>query len=370
MNSSNFNIAIRADASLDIGSGHIMRCLTIANFLKKKNNNVIFFTKETEGNLLEHIQQCGHRVITLPSYSTKEKKLNEVITSHSDWLDCTQEKDAEDFLKATDNIKIDLVIIDHYAIESAWETTIKNRLSIPIIVIDDLVDRRHECDLLIDQTYLRKKQEYTELVPATATLLTGSKYSILRPEFEESRNISIARNRNSIQNILVNLGGVDKENITSKILCLLNTTNLSSDVEIVVVMGATAPNINSVMSHAKELKYKTSVIIGASNMHELMSNADIAIGAAGATTWERCCLGLPTILLVIAKNQENIASALNKEKVVISINNIDDLVNILENITEQDLLELKNNSLNVTDGLGVSRIWQQVQKLLPIKITN
>jgi UDP-2,4-diacetamido-2,4,6-trideoxy-beta-L-altropyranose hydrolase len=180
-----------------------------------------------------------------------------------------------------------------------------------LLVIDDLADRPHDCDLLLDQNLGRRAEEYRELLPPGAQTLIGPHYALLRPEFAALRAESLARREHPhLRHLLITMGGVDKDNATGAVLAALDDCNLPTDLRITVVLGPHAPWLAQVQARAAAMSRPTRVLAGVSNMARLMADADLAIGAAGSTSWERCCLGLPTILLVLAENQRLIAQSL------------------------------------------------------------
>jgi len=316
----------RCDASIQIGTGHVMRCLTLADALVAKGAECYFICREHEGNLLEVIRKRGHQAHSLPLKDDVGKSIKgNIKLAHADWLGATQQEDAQYCIDLLGLIKPDWLVVDHYAIDISWEKALRPYCK-KLMVIDDLADRQHDCDILLDQNYGRDIQDYLELVPKHCHLLCGSKYALLRPEFAQWRNYSLKRRKDGrIEHFLINLGGVDKDNITTQILRGLQKSSLPECCKITVVMGSTAPWIESVRTQAEALPWKTQVKSGVNNMAELMANSDLAIGAAGSTSWERCCLGLPTIMLVLAENQQQIAVNLEKANAVYAINIEDDL---------------------------------------------
>jgi UDP-4-amino-4,6-dideoxy-N-acetyl-beta-L-altrosamine N-acetyltransferase len=182
------------------------------------------------------------------------------------------------------------------------------------MVIDDLADRPHVCDLLLDQTFGRRATDYVPLVPDGCRLLCGSqKYALLRPEFAALREYSLKRRAKPVlRELLINMGGVDKDNVTGAVLRALQSRPLPADCSLTVVMGQTAPWLKNVQVLACSMQRPTRVLVGIDNMAQLMADSDLAIGAAGATSWERCCLGLPSIMLVVADNQLEVAKGLEE----------------------------------------------------------
>lgn len=364
------NVVFRCDASIQIGTGHVMRCLTLADELARQGAKCYFICREHKGNLIDFITQKGYETYTLEAISLGRSKKNKAESTlfHSEWLGATQETDAKQTLDIVSSIQPEWLVIDHYALDSYWQGKLRPHCD-NILVIDDLADRKHDCDILLDQTFGRNRLDYQNLVPNHCEILCGTTYALLRPEFSEWRQYSLTRRKdNKLQHILINLGGVDKDNITSNILESLKHTLLPQSCKITVVMGPTSPWIDTVKNKAKQLPWSIEVKTGVSNMAELMANSDLAIGAAGSTIWERFCLGLPTILLVIAQNQE---SNLNKVKPYhIDFFRKDDfnfkevLVETIQQLNSYPIL-LKNNTKIITslvDGQGTKRISQVLLK--------
>ena len=251
--------------------------------------------------------------------------------------------------------KVDWLIVDHYGIDEDWQQDLEQYCD-HLMVIDDLADRKHQCDILFDQTFGRQREDYSALTPEGSELLLGSQYALLRPEFAKWRAYSLQRrSKPEFKQLLINMGGVDVDNVTEKVLDELETCNLPNDLKITVVMGGSAPYLESVKSKAIALPYKTEVKVDVGNMAEIMANADISIGAAGSTTWERCCLGLPTIQIVVADNQIDIAKNLDSINVI----QLHDSKLQLSKGIDNMLFSINKMSLassSIVDGSGVSRV--------------
>lgn len=301
------NVVFRTDASIQIGSGHVMRCLTLADALTAKGAQCTFICREHSGNLIEYIRSKGYVIHSLPLGDDADTDL-----AHSAWLGATQAQDAQACASLLAKLHPECLVVDHYALDARWESDLA-RYCGQVMVIDDLADRTHICNLLLDQTFGRDLTDYRTLVPSNTTLLCGSDYALLRPEFTALRPYSLQRRvLPKLKNLLITMGGVDKDNVTAQVLKTLQTCPLPADCEITVVMGPTAPWSANVQRLAQVMPWPTSVRIGADDMAQLMADSDLAIGAAGSTSWERCCLGLPTIMLVLAENQTRVASGLEK----------------------------------------------------------
>lgn len=309
-------VAFRADASLQIGTGHVMRCLTLADALAARGADCQFICGAHEGNLIEFIRGKGYVAHALPIAHEASTGLTapgpEASTplAHSHWLGATQAQDAEACAPILAAQRPDWLIADHYALDARWECALAPHYR-KLMVIDDLADRPHACDLLLDQTFGRDAADYRALVPADCHLLCGSQYALLRPEFAALRPYSLQRRAQpALRELLITMGGVDKDNATGQVLHALRTCPLPAESRITVVMGATAPWLEDVRTQAQDMPWPTRVLVGVSDMAQLMADSDLAIGAAGATSWERCCVGVPTIMLVLAENQRKIAEAL------------------------------------------------------------
>ena len=360
-------VAFRADASLDIGTGHVMRCLTLADALSQKGAEIHFICRKHTGNLVSHIESKGYFVHALEVLETPISDSScadynkENLLFHSHWLGSSQEEDAYDCKLILENIQPDWLIVDHYGIDKTWQVALKGIYK-KLMVIDDLADRHHQCDLFLDQTYGRLAQDYQGLVPVTCQILLGSQYALLRPEFAQWREFSLKRRAQpQFKKILVTMGGVDPGNVTSRVLDALKICDLPKDMEIMVVMGVTAPHLEKLKNQAQTMPYKTQVKSSVENMAEIMANADLAIGAAGATTWERCCLGLPSILMVLAGNQKEIANLISEAGAAIKLelNELNDLCDCLYK-SLNNLEKISLNSASITDGRGVNRIVENM----------
>jgi UDP-2,4-diacetamido-2,4,6-trideoxy-beta-L-altropyranose hydrolase len=341
-----------------------MRCLTLADVSRIKGGEVIFITREHPGNLIELIKQKGFEVYKLPLLSDEEKIAgpNSVQKlAHAHWLDASQHQDAQQCLPILQRIKPDWLVVDHYAIDSHWQRML-NPYYKKLMVIDDLADRQHDCDLLLDQTYGRKALDYESLVPAHAVLLLGADYALLRPEFVKWREFSLKRRANpKLKQLLITMGGIDSRNITSRVLTALNTCKLPNDLKITVIMGGAAPWLEQVKQQAQQM-VNTEVKVDVTNMAEIMANSDLAIGASGSTSWERCCLGLPSLIMVLAENQRKIAEVLQDvgAALIVQLENHINLESSFMSMTKEHLKHMSESCLRSVDGLGAARTVQQL----------
>ena len=353
-------VVFRVDASRDIGSGHVMRCLTLADELTGRDIECHFVIRQQAGDLTEFVERQGYRVHRLGGQTGPQDIPPAQIANrplyHSHWLLGGQEKDAHDTAEVLRELRPDWLVVDHYGIDKLWEASLSQHYR-HLMVIDDLADREHLCQMLLDQNLGRRAESYSGLVPNSCKVLAGPTYALLRSEFRKQRE-KTNRQAQKLQHLLINLGGVDKDNVTGSLLNALRASDLPKDMRISVVMGGQAPWIESVKAEAASLPWRTEVLVGVSNMAEIMADADLALGAAGGTAWERCCLGLPSILVVLAENQRAGASALAKAGAAIDGGTGEQVVANLDRL----LLEARTRWLDLTaassalcDGTGAIR---------------
>lgn len=354
----------RADASLQIGTGHIMRCLTLADALRDEGAECQFICREHPGNLIEYIQSKGYVTYRLPMCNQVDSD-----STHSDWLGATQAQDGDSCVAILERQNPDWLVVDHYALDARWERQVASNCN-HLMVIDDLADRPHFCDILLDQTFGRAHQDYLPWVPMSCKLLCGSNYALLRPEFARLREYSLRKRvYPQVKNLLINLGGVDRHNVTSTVLIALRESGLSNDSQLTVVMGTTSQWLYEVKKLLKDMPWPTRMLVGVNDMAQLMADSDLAIGAAGTTSWERCCLGLPTILIVLADNQYKIAQSLQQVGAakILNLNSIntDQLNELLKPLIDDRvcLQQMSECAASLTDGFGVKQVIRQMAVL-------
>lgn len=362
-------ITFRTDASLHIGTGHVMRCLTLANALQATGAQCHFICREHPGNLIVQIRQRGFTVSVLPA-ATEALITDELAigaqSSYASWLGVDWATDAAQTKVGVGATTVDWLIVDHYALDARWEQTLRP-LCHQLMVIDDLADRPHDCDLLLDQNLGRDAGDYSQLVPEGCTVLAGPHYALLRPEFAALRDDSMrCRATPQLKHLLITMGGVDQADATGKVLEALQDCPLPADLRITVVMGPHAPWLERVKLLTKLMPQPTVVKVNVNNMAQLMADSDLAIGAAGSTSWERCCLGLPSIIGVQAVNQQLIANALELSGAAKVFNLNEGVKPISELIAKvvSDNHSLQNMSISaaaIADGNGVGRVAAQLK---------
>jgi len=282
-------IAIRADSSSRVGTGHVMRCLALADELRERDCEVFFLSRVLPGDIIGIIQNSRFQVANLHD---------------TEYIESKDAKQTVEALRAA-NQAPDWLVVDHYEIGCDWEQSLRSHVG-KILVIDDLPERIHDCDLLLDQNYSGpNKKIYQRLVPADARVILGTEYVLLRPEFRHWRVLSSIRYK--VARILVSFGGSDPADATTMTLEALRDLRLPIAVDVVI--GSSNPNLQQIQKACEQLPSAT-LHRQTLRMAELISKCDLAIGAAGTTAWERCCLGLPSIIITIADNQIAVAEAI------------------------------------------------------------
>lgn len=362
MNGSSLRVAFRTDASVQIGTGHVMRCLTLADALRMHGADCVFLCRPHDGNLLHQIAERGHRSLSLTPVPVESVARSPDDPSHADWLGTDWAQDADDTRQGLDGQAVDWLVVDHYAIDHRWESAMRGSCN-RLLVMDDLADRKHDCDLLLDPSLGRTDADYADLVPAGTTTLLGPQHALLRPEFAQLRAESLARRvEPELRHLLITMGGVDKDNVTGSLLDTLDACALPPDTRITIVMGIYSPWLGEVRARAERMRAATEVLVGVKNMARLMTDSDLAIGAAGGTSWERCCLGLPTIQLILAKNQMECAAAFSQLGAVSGITSPArisiELPAALQHLNPDRLRDLSDRAAQICEGRGTSILAQ------------
>jgi UDP-2,4-diacetamido-2,4,6-trideoxy-beta-L-altropyranose hydrolase len=351
----NVHIAFRVDASYQIGTGHLMRCLALADAIHKQGANICFVSRHMPDYLQSMIEERGYIFKRLTSSSTKS---DEQLLDHSHWLGTSQCADAVETLNVLSSRLWDWLIVDHYALDNQWESLLRSSAK-KIMVIDDLGDRVHDCDMLLDQNfYLDMHGRYNDKVPPGCKLLLGPTFALLRPDFKILRDRSKVC-KDKVKRVLIFFGGVDPLNYTShaiKVLASLRYLGLHVDV----VIGMQHPKRDEIESQCATLGF--SCHIQTNKIAELMSSADIAIGAGGISTWERCCLGLPSLVFSTAINQQQQLSDAACEGLLYAPDMVElDEISLATHI--QALIEntplrtmISANGMRFVDGFGVMRV--------------
>jgi UDP-2,4-diacetamido-2,4,6-trideoxy-beta-L-altropyranose hydrolase len=337
-----------------------MRCLTLATGLKQRGAHIRFISRRLPVHLCDMLAARG---MELASLNVAEGQLSDGDLAHAHWLETTQAQDAQETLKALSGQQWDWLIVDHYALDNRWESALRGAVN-KIMVIDDLADRQHDCNMLLDQNFYADMQtRYTGKVPLHSELLMGPYYALLRDEFRKLRK-QVGPRSGQVKRILVFFGGVDADNYTGRAIEALVWIDMHG-LHVDVVIGAQHPCLEQI--RAVCVRHGFVCHVQTDKMGALMADADLAIGAGGSATWERCCLGLPAVLVALADNQINIAQGVElvgagiylgtSDVATVSImrQTIASLVN-----TQGRVEELSAKAYSLVDGLGIDRVCERI----------
>lgn len=307
------NVIFRTDASLLIGTGHVMRCQTLAHALRDKGADCRFVCREHPGNMIDYLRRQGFDVVSLPIPDSCQpnSETDALQLAHATWLGCDWATDADQTRVGAGEMIVDWLIVDHYALDARWEQALRPVYR-KLMAIDDLADRAHVCDVLLDQNMVEKiDTRYHGKVPEHCTCLLGPEYALLRPEFNALRPASLARRQMpELSRLLVFMGGSDEENETSKVVDGIKQANRKWQ-HIDVVVGQSFPAIQALKNDLAGFPSAT-LHVQTSDMARLMTAADLAITAGGSVTWEKCALGLPSLVAIQGDNQHPIATKMHE----------------------------------------------------------
>lgn len=307
------NVLFRTDASIVIGTGHVMRCLTLADALRAREANCRFVCRAHPGHLIEKIRQRGFDVHVLPYHP--DWQASAANPAHAGWLGTDWQTDVEETRFGAGDTAPDWLVIDHYALDVRWETAMRS-FARRILVIDDLADRPHACDALLDQNWFGEDAQwrYQGLVPEGCRLFLGPRHALLHPDFAAWRNELDPRD-GTVRRVLVFMGGSDPHDLTAQALLALSREEFAS-LEVEVVLGPNHPDpegITRLTAHRPLTRLERDL----PSLAASMAWADLMIGGGGVVSWERACLGLPAITVSLADNQTPIQQALAEEGVVL-----------------------------------------------------
>lgn len=342
-----------------------MRCLALLEAMAAKQE-VLFVCRELAGNAIPVIESLGIRVYRIPS---TEPVLREDAPGSgpqkSHWP-----ADAEETDKAIRQLfgNVNWLVVDHYSLDGQWENRLRAAAA-GILSIDDLADRSHDCDLLLDQNLVQGYLErYDPIVPGPCRRLLGPTYALLRSEFQLRRRQTSPRS-GTVRRLFVCFGGSDPTGETLKALAAIRMLECDP-IAIDVVVGPSNPHASAIREQCGALR-NAEVHVNATNMAELMAKADLAIGAGGSTTWERCCLGLPAIAIAVAHHQEPVMDYLNGTGHVHYLGKSDSVTS--DNIREAldgllrdpgRLQSMSRKCMELVDGDGAARVARILSEVL------
>lgn len=337
-------VLIRADSSTDIGAGHVSRCGALAEALYARGVRSTLLTRDLPGSVAGATEAMD--VISLPA-TLSDDPLGNVRSAEiaRSWLEQDQEPS--------------WLVVDHYDLDAEWERAARGDRT-KVLAIDDLADRTHECHLLLDQNLAHDgAARYAPRVPAGCGLLLGPQFALLRPAFAEAHSQAYVRQR--VRRVLLFFGGGDAFDVTTRAIEAIDLL-APADVLFDVVVGAgnqRARAISELVGRIPIVKYHVQT----DRMAALMANADISVGAGGIAIWERCCVGLPALIVVTAENQRGVVKEATESGLCREIGDASEIrpVTIAAALDDAlsgrlNIVEMSRKALSITDGAGASRV--------------
>ena len=345
-------LIIRADANSEIGTGHIMRCIALAQSWRDHGGKVKFITYCSNDFLINRIVDEGFSLYQLKKSYLDPSEVSSFIEYTPD-VRCKKDEN-------------NWIVLDGYQFDSQYQTA-AGKTGYKVLIIDDMAHLSiYHADILINQNISAKKQIYN--IDSNTKLLLGNRYVMLRKEFLQFNR----KNRSKVgevKNILVTLGGADADNVTLTVLKALIRI-AQSDLKIKVVVGPVNPNLQTLENEIRMTNKDIEVLTSVKEMPALISWADIAVSGGGSTCWELAFYGLPFLVVVLAKNQIDIAAGLGDAGAAINLGwhcelTEDYIFKRINDLVEDPELRyfLSQNSRNLVDGQGAERIIKEMVKL-------
>ena len=344
-------VYFRLDSSFQMGGGHLMRCLTLAVALREQGAQVRFFCRDAVGHLMEALREQHFPVTVLPVLIQSAQGY-----SAYPWGEGAQREDAAQTIQAFCEGRPDWLVVDHYGLDIEWERRLKPHTG-RLMVVDDFTGRHHDCELLIDHNYsVGGVMRYNSLVPAACKVLLGPSYALLRKEFKSLRDMSGSRH-NELNNILVFFTAGDDQGATLKAMRGIELFGKVDRIEIVV--GRENPDIETIKALCERLGWGYHCEIN--YMPQLIAQASLVIGAGGSSNWERCALGVPALVVILAENQALIARELACAGVVCNLGwssqvMAEDYAGALRLMDAQRLGGMSAQALQLVDAMGANRV--------------
>lgn len=359
-------IVFRADASTIVGTGHVVRCMALAVAARAAGWHVEFVCRAHPGHMAQLIQAEGFAVHLLPA--PLEAATAAAGDSYAAWLGVSQQRDAIETAEALQYSAADWLVVDHYALDAQWESTLLGLVP-RLLVIDDLANRPHLCCVLIDQSLdLSGAARYAGLVPPACMQLLGPHFALLRPQFAAMRSQSLARRDadQRLERVLLFMGGSDPHNETARALQgLSQATRVMQHIDVVVGQGY--PYLDDLRRQAQACRVPLQVHSQTPRMAELMTQADLAVTSGGGVSWEKCTLGLPSLVTIVGDNQSLIAHELAATGAQFLLGraeaiSVDDYTHALNRLDSGLLAAMSAKARGICDGQGTQRVLDQLMK--------
>ena len=332
-----------------MGGGHVMRCLTLARALSAKGATCGFVESRTAAPILRRFGWPAQTTLAIARAEAAEDLVAEAG-------------------RFAERFDADVVVIDHYGLDSSAEARLRAD-GRRIVVLDDLANRRHDCELLVDPSYGRKAEDYHDLIPDSAAALVGPSYALVRPDFADARHRALSRRakHGPTRRALVSLGLTDVGGVTARVVEALRPALAEARLDI--VLGLDAPSL-AALEAAAGADRRLHLWVDSAEMASLMADCDIAIGAGGSSVWERAVVGLPSATLILAENQRAMIERMAAAGLTLALDVADPgfearLVEVWELLlTDRELRwALAERAAEHCDGQGAERVAEAVLRL-------
>lgn len=319
------DVVFRCDASTKIGSGHVMRCLVLADLIAHRGLSSLFICRQHQGHCGTQITDKGYRLVLLPLQSPVDvSQASGSSPDYRTWLGAEMAEDAAQTIDIIRDVDATWVVADHYAIGADWERRVKAATGARLLAIDGQANRSHACDQLLDPSFsVQGKERWADLVPAECTVFAGLRYALLRPEFKQARKHMEAtpKPKSAIKRLFICFGGFDHANATA---CAVEAVMALErhDWLVDVVVGAGYPHL-SALRQLIGSRSGIALHVAPANMAKLMAQADLAVSAGGGMVIELAYLAVPSLVLCVAHNQRAMVEALAERGAVIPLGDFD-----------------------------------------------
>ncbi|AWW74149.1 UDP-2,4-diacetamido-2,4,6-trideoxy-beta-L-altropyranose hydrolase [Erythrobacter sp. KY5] len=347
-------IAIRADASIAMGIGHLQRCLSLAQALRNLKADVRFVTRDLGIQSAKMVSDRGFsQTVTLPA--ADEPFEPDPAIPHSSWAKVSQDRDADETIRSLEEFGPDWLVVDHYAFDARWHDRVRDALNCRIAVIDDLADRAIHADLLLDHNLAADHgAKYAERIVGKPRILGGTRYALLAPAYAKAPRYEFSRR---VRSIGVFMGGSDAPNFSALAVDALVEARFDGPIEI--VSTSANPHLESLRERVQGLPNVT-LSLDLPDLAAFFARHDLQIGAGGGATWERCFIGVPTLLVIAADNQNIVVPELAGRGIITAVDNPTPqriaarLTALIDNPAERE--ELAAKARQTIDGFGAVRV--------------
>ncbi|MBL8252293.1 MAG: UDP-2,4-diacetamido-2,4,6-trideoxy-beta-L-altropyranose hydrolase [Candidatus Competibacter sp.] len=351
-------VTIRADASIQIGSGHVMRCLTLADALREQGAEVCFICRELPGHLGGVLADKGYPVRWLPALGDDGTAIP-AHTAHSAWLGVPRATDAEHMVTVLqESGDWDWLVVDHYGLDARWESRLRPRAN-RLMAIDDLADRPHDVDVLLDPSPTACAEGYRALAPPGCRLLLGLAHALLRPEFAAARG-AIERSFGTALTAHLAFGGTDPGGQAARVARWL--LDGLPELRLRVLVGAATEPSGALAALDRDFAGRFQLERAPGAVAPGMALCDVALGAPGGALWERFCMGLPSACFTTHPTQRPVVARLAAAGWLLDLGPVDErdhatLARVAAWLGDTaGLAAQRHRLMAAVDGLGAARV--------------